>query len=109
MTNWTCPIETAQSGPSLFQNGNLVFQGALAPSSLFFVCLILSFSASCTSKFLDSKSVSEIVMQVGWIVAGFFTIIACFTSFWLIDRHLQWYTNVRIFCLVEILVLTRPH
>jgi len=61
MTNWTCPVETAEKGPSLFQNGNLVFQAH----------------------------------HVGWIVAGFFTIIACVTSFWLVDRHLQWYTNKR--------------
>jgi hypothetical protein len=34
--------------------------------------------------------------QVGWIVTAFFTIIATITSFWLVDRHLQWYTNVRL-------------
>ncbi|KAI0301579.1 organic solute transporter Ostalpha-domain-containing protein [Multifurca ochricompacta] len=31
--------------------------------------------------------------DVGWIVSGFFTIIAIVTSFWLINKHLQWYTN----------------
>ncbi|KAF9453990.1 DUF300-domain-containing protein [Macrolepiota fuliginosa MF-IS2] len=32
---------------------------------------------------------------VGWIVAGCFTIIATVTSFWLVNKHLQWYTNKR--------------
>ncbi|KAJ7074400.1 organic solute transporter Ostalpha-domain-containing protein [Mycena amicta] len=31
--------------------------------------------------------------HVGWIVASFFTIIAVITSFWLVNKHLQWYTN----------------
>ncbi|KAJ3808322.1 organic solute transporter Ostalpha-domain-containing protein [Lentinula aff. lateritia] len=31
--------------------------------------------------------------HVGWIVAGFFTIIAIITSAWLIDKHLVYYTN----------------
>ncbi|KAI0053265.1 DUF300-domain-containing protein [Auriscalpium vulgare] len=31
--------------------------------------------------------------DVGWIVTAFFTIIATVTSFWLINKHLQWYTN----------------
>jgi hypothetical protein len=35
--------------------------------------------------------------DVGWIVSGFFTVIAIVTSFWLINKHLQWYTNVRPF------------
>lgn len=38
----------------------------------------------------------DVVFQahdVGWIVSGFFTIIATVTSFWLINKHLQWYTN----------------
>ncbi|TFY76511.1 hypothetical protein EWM64_g7501 [Hericium alpestre] len=30
---------------------------------------------------------------VGWIVCASFTIIAIVTSFWLINKHLQWYTN----------------
>ncbi|KAJ7039115.1 organic solute transporter Ostalpha-domain-containing protein [Mycena alexandri] len=33
--------------------------------------------------------------HVGWIIAGFFTVIAVITSFWLVDKHLQWYTNKR--------------
>jgi len=62
MTNSTaCPVETARSSPSLFQNGNLVFQAH----------------------------------HVGWIVAGFFTITAVITSLWLVNKHLQWYTNKR--------------
>ncbi|KAF8178538.1 organic solute transporter Ostalpha-domain-containing protein [Mycena galopus ATCC 62051] len=57
MSNSSCPVETAQAPPSLFQNGNLVIQG------------------------------------VGWLVAGIFTIVACVTSFWLVNKHLLWYTN----------------
>ncbi|KAH8828193.1 organic solute transporter Ostalpha-domain-containing protein [Flagelloscypha sp. PMI_526] len=33
--------------------------------------------------------------HVGWIVSGFFTVIACVVSFWLINKHLQWYTIKR--------------
>ncbi|KAI0249237.1 organic solute transporter Ostalpha-domain-containing protein [Lactifluus subvellereus] len=33
--------------------------------------------------------------DVGWIVSGIFTTIAIVTSFWLINKHLQWYTNKR--------------
>ncbi|KAI9465687.1 organic solute transporter Ostalpha-domain-containing protein [Lactarius psammicola] len=33
--------------------------------------------------------------DVGWIVSGFFTVVATVTSFWLINKHLQWYTNKR--------------
>ncbi|KAJ7502904.1 organic solute transporter Ostalpha-domain-containing protein [Mycena galericulata] len=61
MTNSSCPVETTPSPPSLFQNGNLVFQAH----------------------------------HVGWIVAGFFTVVAVITSFWLVNKHLQWYTNKR--------------
>jgi len=31
--------------------------------------------------------------HVGWIITGTFTIISIVTSFWLINKHLQWYTN----------------
>ncbi|KAH9973697.1 organic solute transporter Ostalpha-domain-containing protein [Lactifluus volemus] len=31
--------------------------------------------------------------DVGWIVSGIFTIIAIIASSWLINKHLQWYTN----------------
>jgi hypothetical protein len=34
--------------------------------------------------------------DVGWVVCSFFTIIACAVSFWLINKHLMWYTNVRL-------------
>ncbi|KDQ55177.1 hypothetical protein JAAARDRAFT_208908 [Jaapia argillacea MUCL 33604] len=30
---------------------------------------------------------------VGWIVSGFFAAVAIAASFWLINKHLQWYTN----------------
>ncbi|KAJ7188601.1 organic solute transporter Ostalpha-domain-containing protein [Mycena filopes] len=33
--------------------------------------------------------------HVGWLIAGFFTVVAVITSFWLVDKHLQWYTNKR--------------
>ncbi|KAK0504536.1 organic solute transporter Ostalpha-domain-containing protein [Armillaria luteobubalina] len=56
-----CHKQEAQSGPSLLQNGNLVFQAH----------------------------------HVGWIVATSFTLVAMATSFWLIIKHLQWYTNKR--------------
>ncbi|CAK5281816.1 unnamed protein product, partial [Mycena citricolor] len=60
-----CATETANKPPSLFQNGNLVFQ------------------AHHTSP------------QVGWIVAALFTLAAMVTSFWLVNKHLSWYTNKR--------------
>jgi len=31
--------------------------------------------------------------DVGWIISGVFTIVAITASFWLINKHLQWYTN----------------
>ncbi|KAL1745619.1 organic solute transporter Ostalpha-domain-containing protein [Schizophyllum fasciatum] len=47
--------------------------------------------------------------SIGWLVSGVFTLIACAASFWLIDKHLQWYHNkheqrhiVRILFLVPI-------
>ncbi|KIJ51346.1 hypothetical protein M422DRAFT_776620 [Sphaerobolus stellatus SS14] len=33
--------------------------------------------------------------DVGWIISGFFTIIACGVSFWLISKHLMWYNKKR--------------
>ncbi|KAK7057504.1 organic solute transporter Ostalpha-domain-containing protein [Favolaschia claudopus] len=60
MSNSTaCPVKTAETPPSLFQNGNLVFQAH----------------------------------HVGWIIAGFFTVVATITSLWLVNKHLMWYTN----------------
>ncbi|KAF7782359.1 hypothetical protein Agabi119p4_1735 [Agaricus bisporus var. burnettii] len=38
----------------------------------------------------------NIVIQahhVGWIVTGCFTVVATIASFWLVNKHLQWYTN----------------
>ncbi|KAJ3570906.1 hypothetical protein NP233_g4098 [Leucocoprinus birnbaumii] len=40
----------------------------------------------------------KIVLQthhIGWIIAGCMTIIATAISFWLVNKHLQWYTNKR--------------
>ncbi|TCD62535.1 hypothetical protein EIP91_006762 [Steccherinum ochraceum] len=31
--------------------------------------------------------------HVGWIITGTFAMISIVTSFWLINKHLQWYTN----------------
>jgi len=31
--------------------------------------------------------------HIGWIVSGIFTLVACLASFWLINKHLQWYKN----------------
>ncbi|PFH53773.1 hypothetical protein AMATHDRAFT_54269 [Amanita thiersii Skay4041] len=33
--------------------------------------------------------------HVGWIIAGFFTLIATIASIWLINKHLRWYTDKR--------------
>ncbi|KAJ3720117.1 organic solute transporter Ostalpha-domain-containing protein [Lentinula raphanica] len=43
----------------------------------------------------DSPSLLQNGNLVGWIVAGFFTIIAIITSAWLINKHLVYYTNKR--------------
>lgn len=43
----------------------------------------------------SNGSVHFQVHHVGWIVSGFFTIVATSVSIWLIDKHLQWYTNKR--------------
>ncbi|KDR75253.1 hypothetical protein GALMADRAFT_542138 [Galerina marginata CBS 339.88] len=32
-------------------------------------------------------------MQIGWIISGSLALIAVITSFWLISKHLQWYTD----------------
>ncbi|KAF9263113.1 DUF300-domain-containing protein, partial [Marasmius fiardii PR-910] len=60
-----CFKHRAEDGPSLFQNGTLVFQSefALWPH------------------------------HVGWIIASTFTIIATIVSAWLVSKHLKWYTN----------------
>jgi hypothetical protein len=33
-------------------------------------------------------------MQVGWIVSAIFATVATITSAWLVNEHLEWYTNV---------------
>ncbi|KAI0358078.1 DUF300-domain-containing protein [Trametes cingulata] len=36
----------------------------------------------------------KLVLQgIGWIVSSAFTFVAIAVSFWLIDKHIQWYTN----------------
>ncbi|KAF9783760.1 organic solute transporter Ostalpha-domain-containing protein [Thelephora terrestris] len=51
--------------------------------------------------------------QVGWIVAGTFALISTIVSVWLVNKHLQWYTNpteqryiVRLLFMVSIYALT---
>jgi hypothetical protein len=87
--NATCfPPKASQKGPSLFQHGNVVFQGEFpawsfcASPHLWHLTLII-------------YGLAIAAHDVGWIVSGFFTIIATVTSFWLINKHLQWYTNKR--------------
>ncbi|KAI0032129.1 organic solute transporter Ostalpha-domain-containing protein, partial [Vararia minispora EC-137] len=41
----------------------------------------------------DNGTVVFQAHDVGWIVCTFFTLIACGVSFWLINKHLMWYTN----------------
>ncbi|KAI4527520.1 DUF300-domain-containing protein [Schizophyllum commune Loenen D] len=60
------------------------------------------------SLFQNGKLVIQ-THHIGWLVSGVFTLIACGVSFWLIDKHLQWYHNkheqrhiVRILFLVPI-------
>ena len=91
-TNATCFTPKApEKGPSLFQHGKVVFQG---------MCNVLSVYPHV---FLDHGLIVRlygwdiVAHNVGWIISGFFTVIAIVASFWLINKHLQWYTNVRPF------------
>ncbi|CAO1622203.1 unnamed protein product [Sympodiomycopsis kandeliae] len=42
--------------------------------------------------FYSNGSLQFKAHDVGWIVSGFFTLIACVVSFWLIFKHLTYYT-----------------
>ncbi|KAJ2916305.1 hypothetical protein MD484_g4124, partial [Candolleomyces efflorescens] len=42
-----------------------------------------------------NSTLTQPISQVGWIVCGSFTAVAAVASFWLINKHLQWYTNKR--------------
>jgi len=61
----------------------------------------MSRNATCFTSKAPQKGPSlfqhgNVVFQahdVGWLVSGFFTIVAIVASFWLINKHLQWYTN----------------
>ncbi|KAF8070429.1 organic solute transporter Ostalpha-domain-containing protein, partial [Lyophyllum atratum] len=77
-SNATCHKERAEDGPPFFQNGNIVFQG------------IYTFHFLCNLSTNQSRR-----YQVGWIIAGFFAIAATAVSIWLVNKHLQWYTNKR--------------
>jgi hypothetical protein len=77
--NGTCTKERSLlDGPALFQHGDLVFQAHD-------VTIVL-----CADR-LEADSTNT---QVGWIVCAFFSMVATVTSFWLIGKHLRWYTNV---------------
>ncbi|KAG9220647.1 hypothetical protein CCMSSC00406_0003746 [Pleurotus cornucopiae] len=43
----------------------------------------------------DNGTIVIQVYHVGWIIAGFFAAVATVASFWLINKHIQWYTNKR--------------
>jgi len=99
MTNATCHNVIAPDGPPLFQNGNLVFQGTLALESTNITLIIISFCVQHIMygrALIISLTATYTSCQVGWIVSGFFAIVATVVSFWLVNKHLQWYTNVRM-------------
>ncbi|KAE9400698.1 DUF300-domain-containing protein [Gymnopus androsaceus JB14] len=81
ITDGRCWTQIAPSSPSLVQNGNLVFQ-----------------AHDCSNPISSTSFVSQLIHfppYVGWIVAGFFTIVAIITSAWLINKHLLFYTDKR--------------
>lgn len=41
------------------------------------------------------KQELTVSFKIGWIICGSLALVAVITSFWLISKHLQWYTNVR--------------
>ncbi|KAH8996304.1 organic solute transporter Ostalpha-domain-containing protein [Lactarius akahatsu] len=87
--NATCfPPKAPQKGPPLFQHGDVVFQGGFPAWTLRASDLWL-----LTSSIVHCLAFAA--HDVGWIVSGFFTVLAIVTSFWLINKHLQWYTNKR--------------
>ncbi|KAF8891733.1 organic solute transporter Ostalpha-domain-containing protein [Infundibulicybe gibba] len=97
-SNATCHKEVAPSGPSLFQHGNLVFQSASHSMQLNLLDTeqIGMNSISCMDS--PTKQVVDPLIkacQVGWLIAGFFTLVATAVSIWLVNKHLQWYTNKR--------------
>lgn len=99
MSNTRCFTQKApQQGPPLFQHGSLVFQGLdlyQLLSQYWQLLIIFRISSSCMNNSTYYNFVFFLRLpQVGWLVTGFFTIIATVTSFWLINKHLQWYTNV---------------
>lgn len=49
---------------------------------------------SSPSLFQNGKLVLQ-TYHIGWIIAGCFTIVSTITSFWLINKHLQWYNHKR--------------
>ncbi|KJA20771.1 hypothetical protein HYPSUDRAFT_42863 [Hypholoma sublateritium FD-334 SS-4] len=51
-------------------------------------------AASAPPLFENGKIVLQ-TYHIGWIISGLFTLVAVAVSFWLIRRHLQWYTNKR--------------
>jgi hypothetical protein len=51
--------------------------------------------STCSLTELIGRKTHFVAHDVGWIITGFFTIVATVASFWLINKHLQWYTIVR--------------
>ncbi|KII96195.1 hypothetical protein PLICRDRAFT_96965, partial [Plicaturopsis crispa FD-325 SS-3] len=72
MSNATCfAKQAAQEGPPLFEHGHINLQGAQI--------------------FIGISS----LLQIGWLATAAFAIIATVVSLWLVNKHLQWYTNKR--------------
>lgn len=65
--------------------------------------MLLNFSVSCMFvPFSVLFFFFNHVCQIGWIIAGCFTIVSTITSFWLINKHLQWYNHVCILCMLRV-------
>lgn len=47
-------------------------------------------------KSFETISFIHVPHQVGWLITAIFAMIACVASGWLINKHLQWYTNVSL-------------
>ena len=43
---------------------------------------------------ISGVRLSSCKLQIGWLITGCFTLVSMITSFWLMNKHCQWYTNV---------------
>ena len=89
-----------EKGPPFIQDGKIILQGELpeAQSSSILTPVRVSVSSrreTCVPESRLDRQILIFTSQIGWIVSGCFTILAVAISFWLIGKHLQWYTNVR--------------